>query len=49
MIFNKTAFYLAVEKKNIEIINLLLSDQKVDVNIPCILLVINYKIKNHFI
>ena len=30
---NKTALYLAVEKENIEIINLLLNNDKVDVNI----------------
>ena len=36
-ILNKTAFYLAVEKGNIEIINLLLSNDKLDINIICIL------------
>lgn len=35
--FNKTAFYLTVEKGNIEIIKLLLSYDKVDINIPYIL------------
>ena len=35
--FNKTPFYLAVEKENIEIIKLLLTKDNYDVNIPCIL------------
>ena len=34
---NKAAFYLAVEKGNIEIVKLLLSCDNVDVNIPYIL------------
>ena len=33
-LFNKTAFYLAVEKENIDIIKLLLANTKLDVNIP---------------
>lgn len=36
MFFYKTAFYVAVEKENIDIIKLLLSNDKIDVNIPCI-------------
>lgn len=31
---NKTAFYLAVEKENLDIIKLLLSYDKIDINIP---------------
>lgn len=37
--FNKTPFYLAIEKRNIEIIKLLMKNNKLDVNIP-------YKIYN---
>ena len=33
MIFFKTALYLAVEKENIDIIKLLLTNDKIDVNI----------------
>ena len=33
LIFHKTALYLAVEKENIKIIKLLLSNNKIDVNI----------------
>ena len=33
----KTAFYLAVEKENIEIIKLLLTNYKIDINILYIL------------
>ena len=33
---NKTVFYSAIEKENIEIIKLLLSNDKIDVNIPYI-------------
>ena len=33
---NKTVFYSAIEKENIEIIRLLLSNNKIDVNIPYI-------------
>ena len=35
--FNKTALYLAVEKENIEIVKLLISNNKTDPNIICIL------------
>ena len=35
--FNKTAFDLAIEMEYIEIVNLLLSCDKVDINIPYIL------------
>ena len=31
--FYKTALYMAVEKENIEIVNLLLNNNKIDVNI----------------
>ena len=36
LIINKTSLYLAVENENIEIIKLLLSNDKVDPNIPTI-------------
>lgn len=36
-IFNKTAFYTAVEKGNIEMIKILLSSDKIDANILNIL------------
>ena len=36
-LFNKTAFYLAVEKDNLEIIKLFLNNDKLDINIPYIL------------
>ena len=44
---NKTALYYAVEKENIEIIQLLLSNDKIDVNILNILrtIFILFKIK----
>ena len=32
-LFDKTALYLAIEKENIEIVKLLLSNEKIDVNI----------------
>ena len=32
-LFDKTALYLAIEKENIEIVKLLLSNEKVDINI----------------
>ena len=35
--FNKTALYLAVEKENIEIVKLLISNNKTDPNIIYIL------------
>ncbi len=31
--FDKTALYLAIEKENIEIVKLLLSNEKLDINI----------------
>ena len=34
--FNKTALYLAVEKENVEIVNLLISNNETDPNIICI-------------
>ena len=37
MIFYKTALYLAVEKENIEIVKLLLTNDKLDINIINIL------------
>ena len=39
--FNKTALYLAVEKENIEIVKLLLTNDKLDINLGFIL---NYNI-----
>lgn len=33
---NKTALYAAVEKNNIEICKLLLTNANIDVNIPCV-------------
>ena len=44
---NKTAFYLAVEKRNIEIIKLLLNNDKLDVNIPHIFNITKF-MKFHF-
>ena len=35
--YNKTAFYLAVEKENIEIVKLLLNNKQIDPNITYIL------------
>ena len=43
--FYKTALYLAVEKENIEIIKLLLSNDIIDVNIPYILIIFYIKFK----
>ena len=44
--FNKTVLYNAVEKENIEIIQLLLSNDKIDVNILNIFIIfILFKIK----
>ena len=43
--FNKTALYFAVEKENIEIVQLLISNNKTDPNIICILS--EYYIKFH--
>ena len=40
MIFYKTALYLAVEKENIEIVKLLLTNDKLDINLLNILLLI---------
>ena len=37
-IINKTALIIAVEKENIEIIKLLINNEKTDVNIPSIIL-----------
>ena len=37
MLFYKTALYLAVEKENIEIVKLLLMNDKLDINIINIL------------
>lgn len=36
LIFNKTAFYAAVEKGNIEIIQALLTNSNIDINISMI-------------
>ena len=38
LLINKTAFYIAVEKENIEIIKLLLTNENIDINIPYILI-----------
>ena len=45
MIFYKTALYLAVEKENIEIIKLLLNNDKLDINIINILNIFFIKFK----
>ena len=45
-LFNKTALYLAVEKENVEIVKLLISNNKIDPNIICILSYYYYKIHN---
>ena len=37
IVFNQTALFLAVEKNNIEIIKLLLTNKDISINIPCIL------------
>ena len=42
-----TALYLAVEKENIEIIKLLLTNDKLDINLGYILNIFIYKIQNH--
>lgn len=36
--FHQTAFYTAVEQKNINIIKLLLTNNRVDINLPYVLL-----------
>lgn len=36
--FDKTSFYEAVEKGNIEIIKILLTNPKIDINIPMIII-----------
>ena len=41
----KTALYLAVEKENVDIIKLLLSNDKIDINILNILLLFYIKFK----
>ena len=41
---NKTALFLAIEKENIEIVKLLLSNKNIDVNIINIFLFIDHKI-----
>lgn len=33
-----TAFYLAVKNENIELLKLLLDDERLDINSPCILI-----------
>ena len=48
MIFYITALYLAVEKENIEIVKLLLSKDKIDINIHNIFHYIFHKIINQF-
>ena len=49
ILFYKTALYLAVEKENVEIIKLLLTNDKLDINLKHILNIFNYKIQNHII
>ena len=44
-ILHKTALYLAVEKENIDIVKLLLSNDNIDVNIPFILFIFYIKFK----
>ena len=55
-IFYRTILYLAIEKENVEIVKLLLSNDKIDANIPYIfgffyikfkIISLNY-ILNHF-
>lgn len=46
LILYKTAFHIAVEKENIDIIKLLLTNDKIDINISY--KIINYSIKLHF-
>ena len=36
--YNKTPLYLAVEKENLEIVKLLINNNKINLNIPYILL-----------
>ena len=45
----QTALYLAVKKENIEIIKLLLTNDKLDINLGYILNIFIYKIQNHII
>ena len=47
ILFYKTAFYLAVEKENLEIIKLLLTNDKIDINIINIFLISFNIIQNH--
>ena len=37
-LFNKTALYMAIQKKNIEIVQLLLNKSKIDVNSTIVLI-----------
>ena len=46
MEFSKTALYLAVEKENIEIVNILLSNDKLDINLGYILNIFYIKFQN---
>lgn len=41
-IYNRTAFYLAVEKKNPNVVKLLLSSEKIDFNIPYVFIKIYF-------
>lgn len=41
---NKTALFLAIEKENIEIIKLLMSNENIDINIINVFLFIDHKI-----
>ena len=49
MILNKTAFYTAVEKRNIDIVNLFMTNNKLNINIECILCNCIYKIAKRII
>ena len=44
----KTAFYLAVEKEKTEIIKLLLTNEKLNINIPCVLICLFIKFEIFF-
>ena len=49
MKYYKTAFYLAVEKENIEIVKLLLTNEKLDINILNIFNIFFHKVQNYII
>lgn len=41
--FNETILFIAIEKENTEIIKLLLSNDKIDVNIPFVIFIFIFK------